>query len=180
MFIRPQHGMTLIELLVTLAIAAILLGVGVPSFATLHKNAVRRTALNDYWHSIFLARNEAIKRNSVVVLCRSDDGHACDSGSALWSDGWLVFDNLDHDEPAQRDANEPILYRYQAHDGIHVRSNRSNFSFRPVAQGAVNGTITFCDDRGSAEARAIIISHTGRPRQSNRDASNRPLSCPAV
>lgn len=175
---NPQRGVTLIELLITLAIAAILLGAAVPSFAEMQRNSVRRSAVNDYWHAIFLARNEAIKRNGVVVLCKSSDGQHCEPGADNWSGGWLVFHNLDRDEPAQRDSNEPVLHSYNANPNILIRSNRNNFTFRPIAQGAVNGTITFCDDRGSEAARSIIISHTGRPRHSTRDASNRPIACP--
>ncbi len=173
-----QIGFTLIELLITISIVAILFGLAIPSFTEMRQNSIRRTALNDYWHAIFLARNEAIKRNSVVVLCKSIDGQTCQNTDEEWSAGWIVFDNLDHDEPAQRDSNEPVLHNYNPTRGISIRSNRDNFSFRPFAQGAVNGTIVFCDSRGSSAARAIIISHTGRPRQSTVDASNHALTCP--
>jgi len=175
---RLQEGVTLIELVVSLSIVAILLTIAAPSFAEIQQNTRRRSAVNDYWHAIFLARNEAIKRNSVVSLCKSSTGITCDNASGSWSNGWIVFENLDRDEPAQRDTNEPILRLYDSSDNISIRSNRTTFTFRPITQGAVNGTIVFCDQRGSQSARAIIISHTGRPRQSNVDASNRPLSCP--
>ena len=170
------RGLTLIELIISLSIIAILIAVAIPSFATLQQNSARRTALNNFWHAIFLARSEAVKRNAVIALCKSRDGQTCDNSTGDWSDGWIVFDNLDHDEPAQRDANEPILQIYQAWPGVHITSNRKTFSFRPVTQGAVNGTIVFCDAAGHA-AQAIIISHTGRPRQSSRDADNKPLQC---
>jgi hypothetical protein len=42
----------------------------------------------------------------------------------------------------------------------------------------VNGTVTFCDTRGPAAARAVIISYTGRPRVSDRGPGRRPLVCP--
>lgn len=174
----PQCGLTLIELMVTLAVLAILLGVAIPSFAEIQQNSARRAAMDDFWHAIFLARSEAIKRNSVVALCKSVDGISCANTATDWAAGWLVFDNLDHDEPAERDASEPVLRVYTAHHNGPITSNRKTFSFRPDTQGSVNGTIVFCDARGPNAARAIIISHTGRPRQSQRDASNRPLSCP--
>jgi hypothetical protein len=41
----------------------------------------------------------------------------------------------------------------------------------------VTATFTFCDDRGSPAARAVIISQTGRPRVSDRSAANTPLAC---
>jgi hypothetical protein len=89
----------------------------------------------------------------------------------------MVFVNADRDETPVRDEGEPVLQVYQGWPRGHIWSNRVAYSFRPYVQGVVNGTIVFCDSRGSAEARAIIISHTGRPRISRRDASNRPLRC---
>lgn len=169
------RGFTLIEALIAVAITAILTAVAVPSFATIEQNAARRTALNNFWHSIFLARSESIKRNAVIALCKSADGASCDNTISDWSNGWIVFDNLDHDEPAQRDAGEPVIERFSAMSAVRISSNRQTFSFRPVTQGAVNGTIVFCDTAGHGSA--IIISHTGRPRQSSRDASNKPLQC---
>ena len=175
---RCQRGFTLIESLTSLGIVAILTVVAIPSFSNIQNNARRRHSVDNFWHAIFLARNEAIKRNSVVVLCKSGGGTRCDNSPGNWAAGWIVFDNLDHDEPAQVDDGEPVLRIYNATEQIAVTSNRQTFAFRPVAQGAVNGTIVFCDARGSSEARAIIISHTGRPRTSTKDASNKPLDCP--
>lgn len=176
---HSQSGLTLIELFVSLAIVAILAVVATPSFGEMQKNALRRQSMDNFWHAIFLARSEAIKRNSVVSLCKSITGTHCDNSLDNWAAGWLVFDNLDRDEPAQIDSGEPILRIYNAIAPITVTSNRQTFSFRPVTQRAVNGTIVFCDSRGSSAARAIIISHTGRPRQSSKNASNQPLNCPA-
>jgi type IV fimbrial biogenesis protein FimT len=174
---RRYRGFTLIEMLVALAILAILAAVAAPGLASIQQNAARRTALNDFWHAIFLARSEAIKRNAVVAICRSADGEHCDNAATDWSQGWIVFDNLDHDEPAQRDVDEPLIHAFSSSPSVHITSNRKTFSFRPATQGVVNGTIVFCDASGHG-AEAIIISHTGRPRQSTRDASNKPLKCP--
>ena len=77
-----------------------------------------------------------------------------------------------------RDYGEPVLSVHAGWRGGHITSNRKAFSFRPIIQGVVNGTVLFCDPRGNAHARAIIISHTGRPRVSQRDSSNKPLRCP--
>ena len=113
----------------------------------------------------------------MVSICKSVDGSTCSNGAADWNGGWITFANIDRDELPQRDANEPVLYVQQGWRLGQISANRAAFSFRPHTQGVVNGTIVFCDPRGSAAARAIIISHTGRPRVSQRDASNRPLVC---
>jgi type IV fimbrial biogenesis protein FimT len=91
--------------------------------------------------------------------------------------GWIVFVNRDRDEPPERDAAEPLIFSSTGSSGVSITSNRRGYSFRPVTQAVVNGTIVFCDARGSTQARAIIISHTGRPRVAQLDADGKPLRC---
>jgi type IV fimbrial biogenesis protein FimT len=173
---KRTQGMTLIETLATVSVVAILGALVAPSFGNLTLNSERTATVNSFFHALFLARSEAIKRGEVVTVCKSADGSTCLTAGA-WTSGWIVFVNKDHDEVPFRDAGEPILQVYSGWTRGQIISNRPAYSFRPYVQGVVNGTIVFCDSRGSAEARAIIISHTGRPRISQRDASNRPLQC---
>jgi type IV fimbrial biogenesis protein FimT len=175
---RRSVGITLIELLVTITIAAILGSLAVPSFTTFIQDARRTNAVNGFFHAIFLARSESIKRGTVVSICKSADGSTCAPRTSAWTSGWIVFVNNDRDDPPQREPDEPILAVYQdAWPDGSITSNRVAYSFRPYTQAVVNGTIVFCDSRGSEYARAIIISHVGRPRIAKRDASGKPLQC---
>lgn len=175
---RRTQGITLVELVSVLAIVAIVAAAGIPQMAQFGRAAARRAAVNDMMHSIFLARSKAIMANTVVSLCRSADGETCATNTGNWEDGWIVFVNADRDQPAVRDPEEPIVQRHHGWRGGRITSNRTSFSFRPTTQSGVNGTFVFCDALGkSGDARAVIISHTGRPRVSERDASNKPLSC---
>jgi len=175
---RPSHGLTLIELITTIGIVAILATVAVPSFNDLRLDSQRTTTVNDFIHALFLARSEAIKRGQVVSICKSKDGTTCAAKGAQWDDGWIVFANNDRDDLPVRDPDEPILLVNSGWTAGSITSNREAYSFRAYQQAVVNGTIIFCDPRGSAHARAIIISHTGRPRVAQRDSDNRPLKCP--
>lgn len=172
------RGVTLVELCTSISIIGILASVAIPGFAQLQRTNGRATAVNGFIHTLALARSEAIKRSVVVSVCRSVEGTRCDNRTAQWNSGWIVFINRDHDQPADLDEGEEILHRNDGwRDGI-VTSNRLSFSYRPTYQADVNGTVLFCHPRGGdAEARAVIISHTGRARVSKRDASNRPLRC---
>jgi type IV fimbrial biogenesis protein FimT len=175
---RSNPGFTLVELMIAIAIVVILSTLAVPSFARLQRDNARTAAVNEFFHSLFLARSEAVKRGLVVSVCRSRNGRRCaNTAGARWEDGYVVFVNRDRDEPAQIDSGEEVLHVVGPWKGGRITSNRPTYSFRPYSQGVVNGTIVFCDDRGPDHARAIIISHTGRPRISRRDASNRRLSC---
>lgn len=172
-----HRGQTLAELVFTMAIVAGLLGWGIPAFQNLRRDASRTREVNQLVHAIHLARSEAIKRNGVVSLCPSVDGRNCGPGGTPWHRGWIVFVNADRDSPAVRDAGEGLLRVFAPWDGGTVHANRATLSFRPFGQMGVTATFTFCDARGPAAARAVIISQTGRPRVSDRSASNGPLTC---
>lgn len=172
-----QPGYTLPELVFALAIAMGILAWGVPSFVELRRNSERTREVNQFVHALYLARSEAIKRNGVVSLCPSEDGARCGPAGTPWHRGWIVFVNADRDSPADRDASEELLRVYAAWQRGAVNANRGTLSFRPFGQMGVTATFTFCDERGAPAARAVIISQTGRPRVSDRSASNGPLDC---
>jgi type IV fimbrial biogenesis protein FimT len=172
-----RRGYTLPELVFTLAIAIGALGWGVPAFRDLQLNAARTREVNQFIHAVYLARSEAIKRNGVVSLCPSGDGEWCAPSGTAWQLGWMIFVNRDRDSPAVRDPGEEILRVFAPWERGAVHANRTTLSFRPFGQMGVTATFTFCDQRGSPAARAVIISQTGRPRVSDRSASNEPLTC---
>ncbi len=176
---RKSHGVTLVELLVVMSIMAMLSAIAIPSMGQLARSTQRTAAVNAFLHAIYFARSEAIKRHTVVVLCKTIDGEHCDNSASSWSAGWMVFVNTDHDDLPVRDAGEIILQKYASWPAGTITSNRAAFSFRAYNQSTANGTIVFCPSRNSHDARAIIISHTGRPRLSTRDADDKPLRCPA-
>ncbi len=173
-----SRGHTLPELLFTLAIVAGLAGWTVPAFHDLQRDAARTREVNQFVHAIHLARGEAIKRNLVVSLCPSPGGSECGPAGTPWQRGWIAFVNADRDTPAVRDAGEELLQSYPAWPGGRIVTTRGTLSFRSFGQSGVTATFSFCDDRGSAGARAVIISQTGRPRVSDRTASGSPLVCP--
>jgi type IV fimbrial biogenesis protein FimT len=170
-------GTTLVELLTTLAIVAVITTLAAPSLRALQLDGRRTAMVNGFLHTLFVARGEAIMRAQIVSVCRSADGQNCDYRGADWSSGWIVFVNGDRDDPPERDAAEELIVSAAGWPGGSITSNRRAYSFRPATQGVVNGTIVFCDPRGAAHARAIIISHTGRPRVALSDADGKPLRC---
>lgn len=175
---RRPAGFTLLELLITLSVAGILLGLAAPSFNGMLLDSQRTGVVNSFVHGIYLARSTAVTQGHTVAICRSMDGATCSNGTADWQEGWIVFVNSDRDEPPMRDENEQILSVQAPWRGGTVTSNRRSYSFNPY-QYAVNGTLVFCDRRGPAQARAVIINIGGRPRIATRSSDNRPLRCPS-
>lgn len=179
-------GFTLIELMFTIAVAAVLLAVGVPNFRDFVRNSRMAGAANDIITDFNLARSESIKRGVPVTLCKSQDGATCDADAADPFNRWIVFvDDADpavvdavNDGDGEADADELILRQRDAiADTITVLTNanarRMTFlpSGFPVAAAAGNVTaLRLCDVRGNvvavggeSAARAVLITATGRP-----------------
>jgi type IV fimbrial biogenesis protein FimT len=173
-----SSGFSLLELLISLSVLAILGGLAAPSFTGMWLDARRTTAVNGFIHGVFLARSTAITQGTTVTICRSTDAHTCSHRMDNWEAGWIVFVNSDDDTPPARDADEPVINVVAASPGAHITSNRASYSFRPHIHRVVNGSMVFCDRRGALHARAVIINSAGRPRVSSRDSNNRPLRCP--
>jgi type IV fimbrial biogenesis protein FimT len=169
-------GFTLLEPLIALATVAVLLAMAVPAFTTLVLDSRLTTAVNRVVHGMHVARHEALKSGADVVLCRSPSGRQC-TNTGGWDVGLIVFVNRDRDDPPRVDAGEPILQAEPAFPLAAVVANRRAFVFRPWSR-SVNGTLTFCDRRGTAHARAVVVSYTGRPRATSAAAANGALNCP--
>ncbi|EXJ10346.1 prepilin-type N-terminal cleavage/methylation domain-containing protein [Nitrincola tibetensis] len=85
-----QSGVSLIELMVSIAVLAIILFIGVPSFQSTLESSRARAITNDLAGALQLARSEALKRRVVVAVCISNQAqNGCDP-TGNWSDGWLI------------------------------------------------------------------------------------------
>jgi type IV fimbrial biogenesis protein FimT len=189
---RParQHGFTLMELMISVSIAAILLALAVPSFRTVVLDSRRTALVNELLSSLQMARGESLKLSRRVTVCPSTQAPdsavaspTCASATAAWSTGWLVYVNNDNTYALpEPDVGEAILHRgVNGAEGITVKANVTDFSYRPFQAAMATGTITICDPRAASDpsqGRAIILANTGRPRVASVDASNNPLVCP--
>lgn len=160
------RGFTLVELMVTLAVAAILLTMAVPSFRTTIQNNRLIAEANDFVTALHLARSEAIKRNTPVTMCKSADGTACTTAGA-WEQGWIVF--VDGNNNTSHDAGEDILrVRGAAGGSITFRGSTGVAdSISYLASGMTTlddpETLVLCDDRTFGDfARGVEIAVAGR------------------
>lgn len=176
-----QTGLTLLELLVAMLIAALILGFGTPSFGEFRRNARLAGVANDLLATVQLARTESIKRDVVVSVCASrtvDAGQPQCAGDAEFSQ-WIAF--VDEDGDCQRAADETILQAVRVIDAdeasrLSATANGTCISFAPNgflrSDGAfaTASTVLICDERGlgridgrgDAQARGVEVLPSGR------------------
>lgn len=94
-----ERGFTLVELLIVLALTAILLAVGLPQLSQFSASRAMGSHVALLASAMRLARSEAIKRGTRVTVCPSMDpesagGPACNGGANDWASGWVIFSDL--------------------------------------------------------------------------------------
>ena len=162
--LKTQRGLSLIELIVTMAIAAIVLGVGVPTFGNVVADNSMATNANRFVSSINLARSSAVRYQRNAVICASSNYNAttptCDSGTD-WSAGWIVYVDKDRDGAVDADEVQSVFEPFS--DDVTFSSG-TVASFSYDARGFVdNGdTLTLCDDRTGEMGRQVRINAAGR------------------
>ena len=170
-----QEGVTLIELLVTLSVIAIIVAVGVPALRDFFAMNRMSAAVNDLVTSLHLARSEAIKRDAPTVLCPSADWDSADpicTADGSLADGWIVVVDPDNNAIVVQ-AHEPLSGRIEFKrnfaDSIGYSANGHVVANIASADNEFN--LLLCDSRGDREAggglaagRWINVRDTGRPR----------------
>ncbi len=163
---KKYSGFTITELLVVVAIIAIVMAFGMPSFNQFVKNDRLSTQINLLVGHLAYARSEAVLRAQPVGLCASSNSTSC---TGTWSDGWLVY--VDADSSGGYNAAADTILRVNqglAPDQTLTSTLGTNFLYDRRGYAATgNGSFSLCDDRGATYVKAITISNTGRVRKVN-------------
>lgn len=162
------RGHTLPELIATLGVAAVLATLAVPAFSNLLLDSRMTAALTTAMHAVNLARQFSAARGETIQLCGSEDARTC-TGREDWSGGLLLT--------GEHGDFHRSLALGGGDDTPRIRTNRSIIRFEAGSGFASPATVTICDRRGWRAARAVIVSRSGRPRESARDASGEALAC---
>ena len=163
---KRNLGFTLIELMMTVTIAAILLGIGVPSMSEFVTTNRRAAAVNMLVSDMQRARGFAITRRVRVVLCPSSDGVTCLPATTRdWSGGWLLFSDPD-DDLAPGGAQDQLLNTQNALKNLKMPSSTGRFEFTAGGgvQSTFGGRVAICVDSDNTKARTIVVDGTGRTR----------------
>ncbi len=199
----PGHrGFTLMELMIVLALAAVILAIGAPNFREFRQNNRLTAATNDFLASVQLARTEAVKRQTTVSICPSDDPAAPTAGCVAGEfTRWIVFEDADDD--CERSAGEPLIRAEIGRDTEPRSDLERERRLRAAADGSCvsiastgftrdlgdsASRFVFCDARGidvqpgtdQSLGRGIVLNRTGRA-QITRDPAliaSWELPCP--
>jgi type IV fimbrial biogenesis protein FimT len=173
-----QHGFTLYELLVTMLVAGIIFGLGVPNLLEFSRNNQMAATANDLITSILMARSEAVKQRVPVTLCASpnpvDAAPTCSPDASGTDGGYIVW--VDSNADATVDAGEQILVQRDDPEDITVFASNgyihwgiNGFLANIAGLGDSANSMLLCDARGNvvvagslSAARAIRIEQTGR------------------
>jgi type IV fimbrial biogenesis protein FimT len=175
---RPRNacGVSLIELLITVSIAAIILTLATPNFLNLIRDYERTSHVNAMLMGMQLARSESIKSGRDVVVCSRASQGTC-GGKNDWSKGWIVFENADQDDPPVVDTGEAIIRETEHAAGLKWQSSLTRFVYRPFNRRSTNGSLIYCDSRGGDATRAVVVSWTGRPRVAPYQSDGTAYAC---
>jgi len=171
----PQRGFTAIELMVVVAILAVLTALALPSFTDMVRRYRVRRAVEDLVATIYLARVEGIKRGGNVTLRKSTaTGCTTSAGNPDWSCGWELF--VDANGDGARNAGDTLLQTSPVPKGVNVTLSvqKASLSFNRWGEannlGAFGVTLRATDPPGDT-ATYICVSGGGRIRQSSEACS---------
>lgn len=182
------QGFTLVELLVTLSVVAVLATIAAPGMQSLVETSRLKTATNEVLAGLAQTRSLAIKEGGRVSMCKSSTGSQCTT-SGNWEQGWIIFADPTRNSPwtnANVDSGESVQLYTQAITGNIVIKGNANVSqyasysadgmSRQLNGAFLAGTIRVCSTSSalsdSLRAKDIVINSVGRVITVNTSVSN--------
>lgn len=158
------RGFTLLELLVTLVILALLMAIGIPSFASQIQNTKLKTTTLSLLEAVEFTRSKAVFANKRAIVKNQNN----------WGGGWEIF--MDVNDNGVRDQNEEILQTHEKVDGVRIIPNaplkdyvsfigsgESRFTGRKNGGGFQAGTFKVCPTTKGAGYK-LVLARSGRMR----------------
>ncbi|WP_287962627.1 GspH/FimT family pseudopilin [Alcanivorax sp.] len=166
---RLQRGFTLLELLVTILVVAVLMGTAVGGIRNMLDRNILAAEVNNLVMSLRIARAEAVKRNKKVVICKGQNAEGCSPNAnttVTWNDGWLVYVDCNGDLNPNSPSKCQRIQRGEPHSSRYsvslVGSNLNTYvEYFPA--GYPNTSVTFqINAPNNTNWRKVVVSPSGR------------------
>jgi type IV fimbrial biogenesis protein FimT len=152
-----RRGLTLIELMVAVAVLAILAMIAAPSFNNQLASSRVESAASELKAALDFARSEAIKQSSTVSVCPSTNGNTCVASSTDWAAGWLMWS--DRNSIGVLDSGEPVIQTFGAvNSNVEMTGPGSVISFSSLGQVSSPGPFVILS---STQERRVCLSASG-------------------
>ncbi len=168
-----ENAFTLVELLVVVAILAILSSLAVPSYRDYMERSQLSSAVQKLYSTLMLAQAESYKSKSTARLCPLDlrvdkqlDNRQCESNIAKkvdWANGWILWLDRDNGGYADFDGMSEIVRVNQPNKHISmIWNNNVQPQYKSNGLGAQAGSFLFCSSSGKY-AKKVVLNVIGRP-----------------
>ena len=155
------RGFTLLELLITIAVAAILLAIAIPSYRSVVQRNAMAATVNDLVGALNYARSEAVTRGQDVVICSSNNQLNCNAGED-WSTGWVVYAALD---PSEASPVPTADNRLRVHGPVgadfNVTAGSDSLNFNSSGFAMSGDTFT-AEASDAGQVTEVRVAVTGR------------------
>ncbi|MEG3755483.1 GspH/FimT family pseudopilin [Psychromonas arctica] len=154
---KHQQGFTLIEMLITIAVAAILLSIVVPSFNSIIESSKERTTRDSLASAIYTAKQQAQSERLNVYLCTTTDGVSCED-TTDWSGEWLIYQ--DDNSSGDLDSGDTIVANISSKTNL-ITSSIEEVKFTPTGHSLAN-TFKICSNTDNKVVYQMVLSRMGR------------------
>lgn len=157
---QRQAGVTMIEVMIVVAIAAILASIAAPSFSDFIDNTRLTSTMSQLSSDLNRARSEAIKRNSWILVCARSTNTACGTN---WGNGWLVCQDSSNDGTDNCDSGtaanpNPITVHQAINAGFTLTGSAASMRFNPNGTGTA-GTLNLVSGTKSRTANIVATGN---------------------
>lgn len=161
---NPSKGLSLLEVILALGIAALLAGVALPALVAVADRIRIARIQADLGEAFLTSSRLAIASGAATIACPARNGGDCDGGID-WSHGWLVFADVDGDR--RFGTRDTLVRRTPAISGnmrLHSTPGRHRVVFQPDGDNAgSNVTFAICAPQ-SGQAATLVLSNASRLR----------------
>lgn len=167
---RDERGFTLIELMVTVAIMAVIAGIAAPSFTNLIRSNRLTSSSNELVAALQAARMAAISRRATTTVCPSTDGSSC---AASIGNRWIVYSTKNGTVTPLRDVTVSTGVTVKASTNLSAASNKLTFTPNGFSAAGTNtsGTVSVCAPDMSGQNAIDVSASVGRISTARRAAT---------